>query len=380
MKVTYIITDLETGGAENMLANVVTEHIKMGVKGSVISLQTTGYLGEQLDSIGVPVRSLAMRKGRFDLPALLRLTEWLIQNPPDLVQTWMYHADLIGGVAAQRAGRIPVVWSIRHAAPDMKMLGTKTRLVVSLNAILSRHIPRAIVCCAKTTLQSHARAGFVQDKLLFIPNGIDTDKFSPNNKSREVFRKELGIANETPLVGLCGRFNIAKDHHTFIQAAAKLHQKIPDIHFLLCGKNVSQENKILAGWVDDANIRQVCHLLGERMDMPVVLNELDLLVLSSRAEAFPSIIGEAMATGIPCVATEVGDSPSIIGDTGIVVPPSNPDAISTACEKLLNLTASERASLGEKARKRIEDNFSLKVCAKAYLDLYEKILSTASKH
>ena len=314
MKILHIITDLLLGGAESVLVEVASRGQRDGHTNVVVSLTDEQPLGERLRTAGIPVMALNMRPNRPDPRAILRLAKIIRAEKPDLIQTWMYHADLLGSVASLFAGRPPIVWGIHHTAADTATLNPRTYQILKLNARLSHSIPTRIICCAESAKTSHIDVGYRADRMTVIPNGVDVTRFKSNPTARAELRAELGLADKDFLIGLCARFHMTKDHGTFIKAAGM----IPNAQFLLCGHDVTESNSALMKMIDEAGIRSRCHLLGPRNDMPRVYSALDMLVSSSRSEAFPLTIAEAMACGLPCVVTDVGDSAQIVGETGRV--------------------------------------------------------------
>ena len=374
MNVVHVITGLQTGGAEMMLARLLGGMDRDRFASTVISLTEGGPVSEEIQRLGIPVHTLGMRPGVPHPVAVARLTRLLRRQRPDLVQTWMYHADLLGGVAAKVAGSIPVAWGVHstNLAPGIVKRGTI--LTARTCARLSAAIPAAIVCCSEATRNVHARAGYRADKLIVIPNGFDLERFRPHQSARITVRQELGIPIETPLIGLLARFHPQKGHHDFIAAAGQLAARRPDAHFLLCGDGVTWDNARLATWIDAAGLRPRCHLLGLRRDTPRLQASLDIGVSSSVAvEALSLTIGEAMACAVPCVVTNVGDSAWLVGETGRVVPPGNPGALATAWAEVLSLDPAQRTVLGQEARQRITDHFSLPRVVDRYQTLYERI-------
>jgi len=210
--------------------------------------------------------------------------------------------------------------------------------------------------------------------MLVIPNGSDLSTFKPALEARRSVRRELGLREGIPLVGLVARFDLPKDHRTFVRAAALLHDRVPEANFVLCGDGITWENPQLTEWIDAAGIRSCCHLLGRRLDVPRLTAALDVASSSSAySEAWPLVVGEAMACGVPCVVTDIGDSALIVGDTGRVVPPKDPEALAEAWYELLAVGPDVRARLGVAARRRIEERFSLTSAIAKYEELYEGI-------
>jgi len=357
-----------------MMLYKLLSRLRQTFQNEVVSLVPVGALGEKIKALQVPLRTLDMRRGVPNPAGLYRLTRWLRQNPPHLVQTWMYHADLLGGLAAKLAGGIPVVWNIRHGTFDAHGGKRSSRWTMKACIPLSRWLPTRIVCCSEASQRLHAEVGYADDHMIVIPNGFDLTAFTPNSEARVSVRQELGITPEAILIGLVGRFDAQKDHQTFIRAAARLLQNYPEAHFLLCGDEITWGNSMLAGWIDTTGIRRHCHLLGRREDIPRLTAAFDIAVSSSsHGEGFSNVIGEAMACGVPCVVTDVGDAALIIGDTGRVVPPRNPEALANDWCVLMELGAEGRERLGRAARDRIAANFNLPVIVAKYERLYEEI-------
>ena len=381
--VTHIITDITTGGAEIMLVKLLSHIDRERFASRVISLTNGGPIGERLEGLGIPVQALGMnnplfvgmRPGFPDPGAVLRLAGWLRGNPPDLVQTWMYHADLVGGIAARLAGRAPVIWGIRNSNLDVLHSRRSTRWTMKVCAHLSKKIPARIVSCSETARRIHVNLGYAADRMLVIPNGFDLDLFRPDPQGRASLRQELGLSPEARLVGLVARFDPQKDHQTFIQAAAEVSARYTGVEFLLCGDGITWANAKLAGWIEERGLRDCFHLLGRREDIPRLSAALDVVCSSSAyGEAFPNVLGEAMACGVPCVATDVGDSAYIIGNTGKVVPPNDPQALAGAVVELLELPANRRHELGEDARRRMQKNFDIRAVVNRYEQLYNSLL------
>ncbi|OPY60148.1 MAG: putative glycosyltransferase EpsF [Pelotomaculum sp. PtaU1.Bin065] len=372
-KILHIITGLNTGGAEMMLYKIISDIDRAAVAVEVISLLNIGAVGRKIQDLGVPVHALGMRRGVPNPLYILRLARRLREDPPNCIQTWMYHADLIGGLAAKLAGSIPVTWGIRHSNLDPQGTKRTTLWAAKACARLSRRLPARIVCCSEASRRVHTELGYAADKMVVIPNGFDLAVFKPDPKARLDVRQELGIPEEGLLIGLIGRFAPQKDHYNFVCAAAHLNACLPNIHFLLCGAGVTRENPELIKWISDAGILSQCHLLGEREDMPRLTASLDIATSSSYSEGFPNVIGEAMACGVPCVVTDAGDSALIAGKTGKVVPPKDPRALSEGWLELLKMNAEGRKRLGWAARQRIEEHFSLPSIVNKYNALYKEV-------
>ncbi|MDR3635942.1 MAG: glycosyltransferase [Isosphaeraceae bacterium] len=370
IKILHIINSFEYGGAESMLCNLLSCVDRGRFEPAVVSLIDDLRVAGSITDAAIPLSVLGMKPGVPDPRGVARLARLLGKVRPHLIQTWMDHSNLIGGLAARLSVRAPVVWGVHHSNHIPGLTKRTTLMTVAACARLSRRLPARIVCCSESARTAYVARGFAAERMTVIPNGFDTDVFRPNPEARAEVRRELGVASETPLVGLVARYDPFKDHANFLRAAAIVAQHLPHVRFLLCGDRIDSGNGTLMGLIEALGLQDRCHLLGPRRDVPRLHAALDLLVSSSASEAFPLTIGEAMACGVPCAATHVGDSAAIVGETGRVVPPGDPQALAAACEALLRLEPAEREWLGWAARQRIQDRFSLGAIAVRYEALY----------
>ena len=373
ISVLCLITALTGGGAEMMLYRLMSRLDRTKFNPQVVSMIDLGPVSEKIRALGIQVRSLGMGQGIPNPLAVFRLAQWLQCDRPDVVQTWMYHADLLGGLAARLVGGIPISWGIHHS--DLSVEGNRrlTLLTVKACAPISRWLPTKIVCCSEASREVHAAAGYATEKMIVIPNGIDPQLFRPNPDARATVRRSLGIPSDAPVIGMVGRFHPQKDHYNFIQTAQQLYQSQPEARFLLCGEAVTWENAELVKWIEDAGIRERCLLLGKRDDIPDLTAAFDIATLSSMGEGFPNVVVEAMACGVPCVVTDVGDSARIVADTGAVVPRRDPRALANAWHAMLKMHRTTRAQLGLAARQRVIDQYSLPQIVSRYESLFEEL-------
>lgn len=391
MKIIHVITSLSSDGAQTMLYKLLSSLDRNVYQSQVVSLTDKGVMGDKIEAIGVPVRALGMRPGMPSPLSVLQLARWFRQCSPHVIQTWLYHADLIGGIAAKLAGGIPVAWNIRSGIPvawnirhgtlDSRGHKRSTVLAVKICATLSRWLPIRIICCSESSRLVHSAIGYEHDEMVVIPNGFDLMNFKPDPAARWSVREELGIPSDALMIGQVGRFHPLKDHRNFIDAAAWLHADYPEVHFFLCGSGVTAENPELIEWIRLSGIRDRMHLVGHRHDVPRLNAALDIASSSSYSEGFPNVIGEAMACGVPCAVTDAGESALIVGGTGKVVPPKNPRALANAWRELIEMGPEGRSLLGEAARHRISNHFSLQTIAERYARLYQDIeASTQGSH
>lgn len=368
--VVHLITGLNRGGAESMLAKLVGAMDRGRFRSVVVSMTGPGVLGPSLVESGTPVLSLGMVRGLPDPRGIARLVGVLRRYRPAVLQTWLYHADLLGTMAAAWVRRPKLVWNLRCSNMDMGRYSRQSAATRRLLAVLSGR-PVAIIANSEAGRGVHERLGYHPRRWEMIPNGFDLERFRPDPAAQVRLRRELGAAEDAPLIGLPARFDPMKDHGGFLAAAAILAQRHAAVRFVLIGRGLEPGNPQIAGPAAAAGIIGRLGLLGERRDMEMVLAGLDIATLSSAfGEGFPNVLGEAMACGVPCVATDVGDAAELIGATGIIVPPRDPAALAAAWLRLLELRPEERARLGAAARQRIAGSYALPAIIARYEALY----------
>lgn len=370
LRVVHVIAGLGDGGAEMVLVRLL--RADRGHEHVVISLTDEGRHGPALRSGGVAVHVLGQRRGRFSPSAWLHLARLLRGLRPDVVQTWMYHADLLGGLAARAAGVRAVAWGVHSVGVD----SAATRLVVRLCALASRCVPRRIVCVSQAGARLHATLGYVRERLVVIPNGYDTAAFAPDAVAREALRRQWGLGPDTAVLGLVARWNVLKDHATLLAAFAGLRAPAGvDCRLVLAGVGLDAGNAELADLLERHGLSGRVLLLGPRADAAAVMSALDVHVLSSRVEAFPNVVAEAMSCGTPCVVTDVGDAALIVGDTGWVAPPGDPAALAAAIGSALAARADGPgwSRRRQAARARIVDNFGLEAVVERYGRLWSEV-------
>lgn len=373
-RILHIITGLSTGGAERALYNLLNGGLGEYFDSHVISLGDEGTIGPQIRALGVPVTSLGMRRGRATFSGLAKLRRMVRSFMPDLIQGWMYHGNLAATWARTLASGCPVLaWNIRQSLYNLGHEKPMTQQVIRANRFFSS-APDALLYNSWLSRKQHEAFGFASRHGRVIPNGIDVRKYSFSFASRQRIRFKLGIPVDAPVVGHVARLHPMKDHPIFLRAAVDIALRYPETHFLLSGRNVSLENETLAQLIP-AQVHDRFHLLGERNDVPDLMSAMDVFCQSSWSEAFPNVLGEAMAVGVVCVATDVGDSAAIIGDTGVVIPPRDKEALAAGIESVLTMSSEERNILGSRARARIEANYTLGVIVEQYAALYEQLVA-----
>lgn len=374
LRVAFVITGLATGGAEVMLERLLCA-FSPGIVPLVISLSTLGEVGPRLQARGIDVVALGMRPGVPSPLAIWRLSRLLRAFRADAVHTWMYHADLVGGVAARLAGIRAVMWGIRQSNIDPALNKRSTLWVMKLCAWASSWLPARIACVANRARAVHVAAGYSAARCVVIPNGFDLGRFRADVHARDSVRIELGLDLDAPLVGMIGRFDPQKNHRGFVEALALLRARVPGVRAVLAGSGVDGSNEVLLRWMDEAGVRDVCHLLGRRDDMPRLMAALDVLLLPSLGEAFPNVVGEAMACGVPCAVTNVGDAAEMVGELGRVVGSGDMPALAAAAAELLTLPAARRGAMADALQADVRRRYEIGAVAERYEREYRTLVA-----
>lgn len=368
IRVCHVITDLNAGGAERMLANLVTHMDRARFANEVISLIEPGVMLGELQAAGIPVVSLGMRRGRPSAAGMLRLVRHLRRSKPDVLQSWLYHADLAATVASWFLPGVPLVWNLRCSdIPDQSGSMQLDRIVRMLARMSAR--PQSVVVNSEKGKQFHHEIGYHPRNWSLIPNGVDTSRFRPRPEMRRETRKMLGVEAGAPVIGWVARLHPMKDFPTFLHAANLFARARPGARFILCGEGFDPGNAQVLAMIAEQGLNDQVVLLGVRSDMENIYPAFDVLALSSAyGEGFPNVLIEAMACGVPCVATDVGDSRAIVADTGIVVAPRDPGALMQGWDAV-----SRSESLGGRARARVEDQYSIDRVRLLYERLYGEL-------
>ena len=367
-----IINSLEIGGAETSLETLsCTLQNEMQVE--VISLSGSGYLAQRLRSKGVLVHQLDLRANLSLLKQCFELFRLIRAIKPDLVHTWMYHSNLVGGVIAKLAGIKKIIWSVHAFNLEKGMLKPSTRALIKFLAFFSYFIPSKIICCSQKSLEIHKQLLYKKVKLVFIPNGVDPSFFSFSEVGRETIRKELDIADNKILVGCIGRFDVQKNQLGFLKTITHIQNLGMEYHFVFVGRGNDRQNQEIQKIVNTSNLDKNITLLGERDDISNILSALDIFAMPSKGEAFPVSLCEAMACEVPCLATNVGDVQFILGDILQAIDITKFELFPQAILELGSMAPKLRKKLGEKLKKRVLDNFSIDIVAKSHIELYEEI-------
>lgn len=358
-----------------MLRNLIARMDPGKFETRVVSMTSLGTIGKQLRESGIRVDVLGMRRGLPDVRGILPLRRFIREFEPDCLQTWLYHADLLGTFVARNMGFRPFAWNIRCSRMKMSQYGPLSGLTLRLLARMSGS-PDAVVINSRSGREVHESLGFHPRRWELIPNGFDVDRFRPDDSARRRLRTELGLPGDALLIGLIARYDAMKGHDTFIGAAAETARS-HDAFFVMAGPRVDRENSPLMQQLGAASLVSRACVLGERHDIPYILAGLDIACSASIGEGFPNSVGEAMSCGIPCVVTDVGDSAWLLGESaGRVVPAGGVAAFAGALKAMIDIGRDGRVELGAAGRRRIMEHFTLEAAVKQYENLYAGLVAS----
>ena len=372
MRVVHVIVSLYDGGAQAVLFSLLThdkshEHV-------VISLTSEGKYSTPIKDMGIAVHHLDMPLGKLKWSGLRRLYTLIKAAKPDVVQTWMYHSDLLGGLCARVQGIRNIVWGIHHSTLDATGTSRSTQVVVKLLSLLSRFVPKKIISCSRRALEVHVAAGYDSSKMVFVGNGYDLQRFESGAGSLGSLQLDLASTQDRIVFATVARWNPQKDQRNLVDACQLLvEQGAPRFTCLLIGPNINEDNVELSTYIQQRNLQDVILLCGSTRDVPAVMNAIDFHVLPSAfGEAFPNVVAEAMSCGTPCIVTDVGDAAEMVADTGWVVPPRDPAALAAAIQDAMRLRGHEQdwAERQQRCRSRAVENFDINKMIAAYEDVW----------
>lgn len=370
MKIVNIITGLGDGGAEHTLFKIckydkINEHI-------VISLKDSGKYFSLIKKLGVKVYCLNFKY--YSINKFLFLIKLISSIKPDLVQTLLIHADLIGGLASKLAGVKKIIWNVRYSNFEIGKAKFQTIVIIKILAKISSMLPSRIVINSKKAKKLYIKIGYDKKKLNFIPNGFDLSLLKIKKSEKISFRKKNKIKKFTPLIGNVARYDPQKDHFNLLKALHLIRSNNIDFYCVLVGTNIDKNNFKIVSEIKKLNLTNYVKLLGQTDNILSVMNGIDIYVQSSRyGEGFPNVVAEAMACATPSVVTDVGDASLIVGKTGWVVPPNNPYKLASAIKKSINEFKNKNWSQRcNKARFVVKENFGINKMIKSYNSLWNR--------
>jgi len=367
IKIAHISTSLETGGAEVQLLRLLDKIDKTKFEMIVISLHEETYLADQVRELGVPVYSLRLKDSPLNIKKAYKI---LKEFNPDVIHGTMYEGGVVGTLFNKfLPKKPPVIWTVHEGLEHYRQEPLRKQIQLRAWSLIS-NLPDCMMYVSHLNAEQHLDWGFKNRKAIVLTNGVDTKRFKPNPVARKVIRKSLYIPDDSFVIGITARFHPVKNHVGFLNAAGILSKTYPKVHYMMVGTNIDKDNKELTDVIAKHGLEKNVHLLGNRDDIPDIVNAYDLAALTSLGEAFPLTLGEAMATSIPCVATNVGDNKFIIGDTGRVVPAKDDEALAAAWKELIEMDKEAFKRLGESAYQRTIEKFTLAQQVEQHEELY----------
>jgi glycosyltransferase involved in cell wall biosynthesis len=372
-KILHIITSLDDGGAEGVLFRLVSFK-ESKYRHFVVSLTGGEKYTNLLKENNVPVKLLNINGFISLIISIPKLWLYMIKLKPNLIQTWMYHSDVIGGIIAFLSGYRVILWNVRSAEIHKKYKIT-TRVIIKISALLSKNIPIKIIAPSNRTIKIHKNIGYA-NKFHLINNGVDRAIFYYSKDRRDAFRKKFDIDESCILLGMVARFDAQKDHYNLLKAVSCINNY--DFKLILVGSNIDSNNDLLLGWLNELNISDKVILAGQIPDIYNVMCGIDYLVLPSLyGEAFPNVLIEAMASGRPCIATDIGDSGRIISNTGWVIEPNSYLALANTIQLALKLIIHDKKNyniLSRRSINAVHHHFSLDKMVVEYEKVWDSLI------
>ncbi|MDE2420947.1 MAG: glycosyltransferase [Gammaproteobacteria bacterium] len=361
MKILHVITNYAgAGGAEKMLSRLVESTPQC--EHAIIALM--GFSELYSHTLEQTIQHEELNWNLINtLSVVWKLKKLIDEIKPDVIQGWMYHGNVFASVASRLSvSEPPVVWGMRHSLDAPKEESVSTKVALHVSKWLSGH-PAIVVYCAQSALKKHIQFGFVSRKDVVIPNGV-------------LLNHSLGVRSfdrSQVVVGFAGRYHTAKGFQYLFEAISQVQQQNRDVCFRLAGNGVELDNPAIAALMSQHHIDPTrIELLGQVSDMPTFYHSIDLLMLTSITEGFPNVLVEAMAAGVPCVTTDVGDARPIVDQTGFVVPARDAGAISREILSYIGLTPAQKEDLSSLALERIKSHYQLHAVANMYIDIWEQ--------
>ncbi len=377
IRVLHLINSLGFGGAERMLEKLLANTDESTFSTRVVSLIGGGALEEPIRCLGIPVEDLGLRKGFPDPRSIFRLFRILDSWRPHVLQTWLYYSDLIGTLAEHSVDVPHLIWNIR-CTDNVRRPGRWISAIAPKICARLSGIPDLVLSNSLAGRRFHEGLGYHPRQWRIIPNGFDLDTFHPDPSAGDLLRRQLSISEGKLLAGFVGGWRPSKDHSNLFRAARISLESHAKLDFVLAGSGIHWGNPGLRNEIQEKGLSANFHLLGEQAEVQKILAGLDFFILPSLFEGFPNVVGEALSCGIPCVSTRSGDTETILGDCGFLVPPGDPQALAAAVLKMADLGPEERARMGARGRARIKANFEIGSVARRYEDLYVELVEGRS--
>lgn len=362
LEVWHVIGSLDVGGAERFLVELTNGLKTEKITQKVVALKQGGRLTPILRKSDIEVIEVG-----FQVRSIWKLLLQLRRNRNIIIQTWLYHSDLFASLLIRCFADNPILWGVHNGTVARERFNWKTWYTMKTCARISHWLPTKIVCCATKSSELHIGLGYRREKFVVINNGIDCDKFS--GKVSHNLPKGEGEC----WIGMGARLDPVKRYDLFFRVASEVVKVAPNVRFIAFGRGIQEEAPHIVGWKKEYQLKDQVLCLGEVDDVPSTLGMLDIYLSTSDVEAFPLGIAEAMAMGLPCVVTDVGDSAKLLADGGSVAPAGDLDLIVSHLLNLVQMKPAERTAVGLRGKARIRSEYSLDKTAQAYANLYREI-------
>lgn len=359
-RLTFLIRDLGYGGAQRQLAALAA-----GLSGNEFEISVLhfypGPIEEELRAAGIKTVRV-LKKGRRDLVGFfIRLAHAARAEKPDIFHSYLTESNVTSVLLKPFLRGARIVWGLRDSRTDAELWGLLGRLSFRLSRLLSRCADR-IIANSESGRDYYISKGFPARKIRVIPNGIDVDRFVPDAVARLRMRSEWNLAQDDFVFGHVGRLNAMKDHATLLRGIAAVRRRHPNARLVCVGGGDRDYGFQMRQLAAELGVADKVLWVPPRSDMTAAYNAFDALASSSSfGEGFSNVVAEAMSCGVPCVVTDVGDSASVVGDTGFSVPPAQPGEMAAAMCRLIETDGAAMAELGARARARIVQNFSMQL-------------------
>ncbi len=381
MKILHFTTTVGGGGAETMLCNIVEQMAANGVESVVVS--TTSSIGDN------SLKERLERCSRFyDLEAgsllslrmMARFRKILLAEQPDIVQTWMHTSGVVAGGVSFLTGFRKIVWGVhsKELFIDPSSSSLKAFLLKAALAFGSKFLPRKIISCSQVGITIHQQElSYPEQKMVWVANGIDTDRFRPNEGARAKWRQQLNIPADSLVVGMVTRMAPIKDVPTFLRAITIAQSAGSQSHFVICGEGLDHADTEIRECVDQLPDASRLHWIPFQHQIEDVYPLFDWLTLTSLSEACPMVLIEAMSCGVPCISTDVGDAKLIIDRSGYTFPPQAPKELAEIWKEIESAPRESHQFRSELSRNLTISRFRLEDCVSNYRKIYQDLLPAA---
>jgi glycosyltransferase involved in cell wall biosynthesis len=368
VKILLLCRSLSYGGTERQISVLAQSLSQKGHEVSIAVFYANGELEHDLHLLGIPIIDLK-KSGRWDLLSFfVRLLKAVQRFRPQVIYGFLGTSNILTIFLKPLFPMVLMVWGVRSSNVDLKRYDWLHLFSYHVECWLSNFADK-IICNSRAGMEYAAANGFPRQKMSVIPNGIDVERFKADAKERLRVRREWGVSHDEKLIGLVARLDLMKDHQTFLKAAAMLSSEEPNVRFVCVGDGPDDYKKGAYQLAQNLGLDGKLLWVGARNDMVAVYSALDIATSTSLGEGFSNVIAEAMACGVPCVVTDVGDSAFIVGTTGIVVPPSNPDLL---CAGLLRMLKQLGGNIQDEVRTLIVSRFTNEILANDTIKLFSR--------